>query len=144
MRLQRMILVLSSMALAVASAGAKTYKNNYPVACSNLWPAVKATLADQEHYAQVVLDEPKMSGDYQPKHTVHVDVSGVLLQRMNHVRLVPKGAGCEMQVVSNFSGWGHDDESDFKKRVDDAMMNPKTTAPGAKSAEAAKPSPPSR
>jgi len=53
---------------------------------------------------------------------VHVDISGTLLQRMNHVTLKPKGDGCEMDVVSNYSGWGHDDQSDFKKRVDEAVQ----------------------
>ncbi len=52
---------------------------------------------------------------------------------MNHVRLVPKANGCEMQVVSNYSGWGHDDKSDFRKRVDDALMKIKAVP-----AEAAK------
>ena len=70
-----------------------------------------------------------MKADYQPKHSVHVDISGTLLQRMNHVRLAPKGTGCEMQVVSNYSGWGHEDQGDFKKRVDEALAKPKTETP---------------
>jgi hypothetical protein len=94
---------------------------------------VKATLADQDHYAKVIINDEKMKADYQPKHTVHVDISGTLLQRMNHVTLKPKGDGCEMDVVSNYSGWGHDDQSDFKKRVDEAV------AKGAPAAEPAKP-----
>lgn len=147
---QRIFLILAIVLFALLSlmpASAKTYKNTYPTACSTIWPAVKATLADQDHYAKVALDEPKMSADYQPKHSVHADISGVLLQRMNHVRLIPKGTGCEMQVVSNYSGWGHDDQSDFKKRVDDAMTQPKPPAPAAdrkpSSSDPAKPAPPS-
>ena len=139
MKLERIALVPCMVLLAVAPAWGETYKNTYPVACSEIWPAVQATLADQEHYAKVKIDEAKMSGEYQPKHNVHVDISGVLLQCMNKVRLVPKGTGCEMQVVSNYSGWGHDDKSDFKKRVDDALIKEKTAAP----AETAKPGPPS-
>jgi hypothetical protein len=42
-----------------------------------------------------------------------------------------------MQVVSNYSGWGHEDQGDFKKRVDQALVNP--TSAGA--AEPAKPAP---
>jgi hypothetical protein len=145
---QRMFLILCIALLAIPSAIAKTYKTSYPMTCSAIWPAVKATLANQDNYAQVILDEAKMSADYQPKHSVHVDVSGVLLQRMNHVRLVPQDSGCEMQVVSNYSGWGHDDKSDFTKRVNEAITHPKTAAPAgdAKNApsEAAKPSPPLR
>lgn len=116
----------------------KTYKNTYPIACSELWTAVTATLDNQDNYAKVQRDDAKMTADYSPKHAVHFDVSGVLLQRMNHVTLVTKGAGCEMQVVSNYSGWGHEDQGDFKKRVDDALAKPKGTPP----AEPAKPAKP--
>jgi hypothetical protein len=142
---QRILLILCITALAVPSASAKTYKNTYPMACSDIWPAVKATLANADNYAQVILDEAKLSADYQPKHSVHVDVSGVLLQRMNHVRLVPKGSGCEMQVVSNYSGWGHDDKSDFRKRIDEAINHPNTATPppDAKGAPADSAKPPS-
>jgi hypothetical protein len=82
-------------------------------------------------------DDTQMTASYQPKHSVHVDVSGVLLQRMNHVTLITKGEGCEMDVVSNFSGWGHEDQGDFKKRVDDALTKPKEAAEAAKPATAA-------
>jgi hypothetical protein len=78
-------------------------------------------LADQDHYAKVIINDEKMKADYQPKHTVHVDISGTLLQRMNHVKLVPKDAGCELDVVSNWSGWGHDDQADFRKRIEDNL-----------------------
>jgi hypothetical protein len=128
---------LTLLLLGVTPAAAKTYKNTYPTACSDLWPAVKAALADADHYAKVTIDEPKMTAEYQPKHSVHVDVSGTLLQRMNHVTLIPKDTGCEMEVVSNYSGWGHDDKSDFKKRVDDALIKIKAVP-----AEPAKPSAP--
>jgi hypothetical protein len=61
---------------------------------------------------------------------------------MNHVTLKPKGDGCEMDVVSNYSGWGHDDQSDFKKRVDEAVAKGAPAAGPAKpaaTAEVAKP-----
>jgi hypothetical protein len=38
---------------------------------------------------------------------------------------VPKGKGCEIDVVSNFSGWEHKDQGEFKKCVDEAMVKPK-------------------
>ncbi len=63
----RIFLIFCTALLAVAPAHSKTYKNTYPVACSSIWPAVQATLADRDHYAQVVFDEAKMSADYQPK-----------------------------------------------------------------------------
>lgn len=113
----------------------KTYKSTYPISCSELWPAVKVVLADTEHYEVKASDDGKMHADYEAKHAAHVTVTGAILQRTNHVTLVPKGTGCEMEVVSNFSGWEHDDRGDFKKRVDDALVKPAATKP----AEPAKP-----
>ena len=107
----------------------KTYKSTYPIPCSELWPAVKTVLADAQHYEVKATDDAKMHADYEAKHEAHVTVTGVFTQRTNHVTLVAKGTGCEMQVVSNFSGWEHDDRGDFKKRVDDALVKPKETKP---------------
>lgn len=112
----------------------ETYKSTYPDPCNILWSAVKDTLSQQDHYNVKNTDDAAMSADYQPKHEVHFDVSGVVLQRENHVRLAPKGPGCEMQVVSNYSGWGHNDKGDFKKRVDESLAKLKA-APTAKPAE---------
>ena len=127
------------LALAVPLLG-KTYKSTYPIACGELWPAVKVVLADAEHYDVKATDDAKMHADYEAKHTAHVTVTGVFTQRTNHVTLVAKGTGCEMQVVSNFSGWEHDDRGDFKKRVDEALVQPKDQKP----AEAAKPAEPAK
>lgn len=131
-------LVAASMLLAVAlPAVGKSYKNTYYVPCKDVWSAVKAVLANEDNYAKVTSDDAKMTADYAPKHSVHFDVSGVILQRMNHVTLVQKETGCEMNVVSNYSGWGHEDQSDFKKRVDDTMTQPKDTKPAADKKSAA-------
>jgi hypothetical protein len=55
--------------------------------------------------------------DYEVKHAAHVNISGTVLQRTNHVTLVSKASGCEIQVVSNYSRWEHNHKGDFKKRV---------------------------
>jgi len=129
---------LLSLALALPAFG-KTYKNTYSIPCSQLWPAVKDTLSNPDnHYEVKASDDAKMHADYDVHHAVHADVSGAVLQRTNKVTLVPKGTGCEMQVVSNWSGWGHNDQGDFKKRVDEALANPKA----AKPAEPTKPAEP--
>lgn len=132
----KLVLVAATLIVLTLAlpASAETYKYAYPNACADMWPAVKDTLANQENYAKVKADDAKMKADYQPKHTVHVDITGTLLQRMNHVTLVVKGSGCEMQVVSNYSGWGHEDQGDFKKRVD-ANLAKKTGAPPAEPAK---------
>lgn len=124
-------LMLAAFALP---ANGESYKYTYSFQCSDVWVAVKATLGVEDNYAKVKIEEERMSADYAPKHTVHFDVSGVLLQRMNHVRLTQDGLTCRMEVISNFSGWGHEDQGDFKKRVDAALLKPEGTP-----AETAKP-----
>jgi hypothetical protein len=131
------LVVLISLALALPAFG-KTYKSTYPIACSQLWGAVKDTLSNPENYAEVQSDDSKLTASFHPKHSVHVNISGALLQRTNHVTLVSKGTGCEMQVVSNYSGWEHDDQGDFKKRVDEFLAKPKEATP-AQSATPATP-----
>jgi hypothetical protein len=133
---KRELVVVALMALAlVLPAFGKTYKSTYPVPCSQVWGAVKDTLGNPENYRDVKSDDSQLTASYNPKHSVHFDVSGVILQRTNHVTLVSKGSGCEMQVVSNYSGWGHEDQGDFKKRVDESLAKPKAASP----AEPAKP-----
>lgn len=119
---------------------AKTYKNTYPLPCSEVWPAVKDTLSNPDNYTVKESDDAQMKASYDVKHAVHVTVTGIFLQRTNHVTLKPKGGGCEMDVVSNFSGWEHDDQADFKKRVDDSLAKLKS----AKPAEAPKPAEPAK
>jgi len=117
-----------SLALALPAFG-RTTKSGYPVPCSEVWGAVKDTLSNPENYSVDASDDTAMTASYHPKHTVHVTVTGTVLQRTNHVTLVPKDTGCEMQVVSNYSGWEHDDQGDFKKRVDEFLAKPKDAAP---------------
>ncbi len=126
--------VVVLLAFALPPAG-KTYESTYPVSCSELCPAVKSVLADAEHYELKANDDAKMHADYEAKHAAPVTVTGVFRQRTNHVTLVPKGTGCELQVVSNFSGGEHDEKGDFKRRVDDAPVTLKAPKP----AEPAKP-----
>jgi len=122
------VVALMLLILALPAFG-KTYKSTYPVACSEVWAAVKDTLNRPENYSVVESDDVKMTASYNVKHSAHVNVSGALLQRTNHVTLISKGTECEMQVVSNYSGWEHNDREDFKKRVDDALAKLKETPP---------------
>ena len=128
-----------SLALALPAFG-KTYKSTYPVPCSELWGAVKDALSNPENYNVVESDDTKMTASYNVKHSAHVNVSGAILQRTNHVTLVPNGTGCEMQVVSNYSGWEHNDRGDFKNRVDESLA--KLTA--ATPSQPAKPEAPAK
>ncbi len=134
MKTRLLALALVSVAIALPAFG-KTYKNTYPVPCSEVWAAVKDTLGNGDNYEVVKNDDGTMMASYKVKHAAHVNISGAILQRTNKVTLVPNGAVCEMQVVSNYSGWEHNDQNDFRKRVDDALAKTKA----AKSSEAAKP-----
>jgi hypothetical protein len=137
MKTRLAILALISLFLALPAFG-ETYKSSYTVACSDLWPAVKDVLSNTANYKVVSNDDTKMTASYKVKHAVHVTITETVLQRTNKVTLVTQGTGCEMQVVSNYSGVEHNDEGDFNKRVDDSLA--KLQAP--KPAEAAVPAAP--
>jgi hypothetical protein len=139
MKTRVVVVALISLVLALPMFG-KTYKSTYPVPCSEVWGAVKDTLSNPENYVVKESDDTKMTAAYSVKHSVHVNVTGAVLQRTNHVTLVSKGKGCEMQVGSNFSGWEHDDKGDFKKRVDEFLAKPKASMPP----EPAKPADPTK
>lgn len=129
--MRRMILAPAFMFLILTvSTFGKTYKTTYPVACGELWPAVKDTLGNPDNnYDVKVNDDAQMHAEYDVKHAAHVTVTGVFTQRTNKVTLVPKGNACEMQVVSNFSGWEHSDRGDFKQRVDESLVKLKNSPP---------------
>ena len=131
------VVVLMSLALALPSfgAGKKTYKTTYPVPCSELWGAVKVALGNPDNYKDVQSDEDKMTADYNVKHSIHWSVIGAVNQGKNQVTLLPVGTTCEMSVMSMYSGLSHNDQGDFKKRVDEALAKLKESKP----AEPAKP-----
>jgi hypothetical protein len=127
MRNIRIAVVAVLALLFTLPAFGKTYKTTYPVACSQVWSGVKDTLGNAENYNVAEIDDAQMTAKYDVKHSAHVNIAGAALQRQNKVKLVPEGTGCQMQVVSNYSGWEHNDQGDFKKRVEEAMAKPKTT-----------------
>lgn len=81
------VVALMSLALALTAFG-KTYKSTYPVACSEVWSAVKDTLSNPENYNVKDSDDTRMHASCQPKHNVHVTITGAALQRTNHVTLM--------------------------------------------------------
>lgn len=131
MKTRPVFVALLSLALVLPAFGAgnKTYKYGYPVPCSELWPAVKAALANPDNYKDVQSDEDKMTADYNVKHSVHWSIIGAVNQGKNQVSLAPTGTTCEMSVVSMYSGLSHNDQGDFKKRVDEALAKLKTAPP---------------
>jgi hypothetical protein len=131
-----LLVALITIIFALPAMG-YTYKSTYAVACDQLWPAVKVVLSNPDNYAIESSDDAQMNAAYQVKHAVHANVSGALLQRTNHVKLVTKGTGCEMRVGSNYSGWEHNDRGDFKQRVDESLAKLDASKP-PKPAEPAK------
>lgn len=129
MKMAKFVLVALISCAAALPAFGMTYKNTYPIPCSEVWSAVKDTLGNQDNYEVRQSDDAKMHAEYKVKHAVHVNISGAILQRTNKVTLVPRGSGCEMQVVSNYSGWEHNDQEDFKTRVDESLAKLKAAKP---------------
>jgi hypothetical protein len=70
-----------------------------------------------------------MTADYSVKRSIHRSISGAINQGKNSASLSPVGATCEMSVVSMYRGLSHNDQGDFKKRVDKALANPKADKP---------------
>ena len=129
------------MFIFAVPAFSKTHKDSYPQPCSELWTAVKDTLSNPDNYTvEGTPDDAKMTASYNVKHAVHASISGAVMQRTNQVTLISKGTGCEMQVVSSFSGLAHDDAGDFNKRVDESLAKLKAATPSqpAKPPEASK------
>jgi hypothetical protein len=131
MKTKLILVALLSLALAPSAfaAGSKTYKTTYPTPCSDVWSAVKVALSNPDNYKDVQTDDEKMTADYNVKHSIHWSVVGAINQGKNHVSLLPIGATCEMSVVSMYSGLSHNDQGDFKKRVEEAMAKPKDAPP---------------
>lgn len=136
------IAVMAGAAYLVVFAGtgttaakSKPYVYSYPSSCDQVWSAVKTVLADKDHYNLHNSDDAQMSAGYQPKHEIHTSITPLLTQKENQVKLTVSGSGCDMEVVSSYSGMTHDDQSDFKKRVDSALA--KAAAPDASPAKPA-------
>ncbi len=142
MKTKLVFLALLSLALALPafSVGSKTYKTTYPVPCSQVWGAVKVALANPDNYKDVQSDEDKMTAEYNVKHSLHWSITGAINQGKNSVTLLPVGTTCEMSVVSMFSGLSHNDQGDFKKRVDESLAKLKNAPPS----ETAKPEDPAK
>ena len=107
------VLVLLFLIVA-APVYAKTHKENYSVSCSVLWPAVKDALRNSGKYGILGIDNTEMTASF----VIGGSLGG---KRINSVVLNGKGDTCEMQVQTAFSGLAHNDEGDFKKRVDESL-----------------------
>jgi hypothetical protein len=122
--------LLALMLLIVAGPSfAKTHKDMYSVSCNVLWPAVKDALRNSGKYGILGIDNSEMTSSF----VIGGSLGG---KRINSVVLNAKGDTCEMQVQTAYSGLIHNDEGDFKKRVDESLA--KQPSPTAKAESPAK------
>ncbi|HTY64330.1 MAG TPA: hypothetical protein VMG30_18920 [Acidobacteriota bacterium] len=129
MKTRLLFIALLSLALPTFGAGGKTFKTTYPISCSEVWGAVKVALGNPDNYKDVQSDDDKMTAEYNVKHSIHWSVIGAVNQGKNHVTLLQTGTTCEMSVVSMYSGLSHNDQGDFKKRVEEALDKLKSASP---------------
>jgi hypothetical protein len=103
--------LLSFVLVLTIPAFAKSHNPKQPVACTDLWPAVTATLANEKNYKVVAMDSDEMKADF--------IVTGSLYPAMNLVQLKEKKRGCDLELRVGFTG--ADDEAAFRTRVSRAF-----------------------
>ncbi len=112
--MKRFALVVLTSLIVAGPSFAKTHSEMYSVPCATLWPAVKDTLRNSGKYGILGIDNTEMTASF----VIGGSLGG---KRINSVVLNAKGDTCEMQVQTAFSGLAHNDEGDFKKRVDESL-----------------------
>jgi len=128
--MRRFAVVTLMLLIGTGPSFAKTHKDMYSVSCSVLWPAVKDALRNSGKYGILGIDNTEMTASF----VIGGTLSG---KRINSVVLNAKGDTCEMQVQTAYSGLVHNDEGDFKKRVDESLAKQQPPPP-------AQPSPPAK
>ena len=128
--MRRFAVVTLMLLIGAGPSFAKTHKDMYSVSCSVLWPAVKDALRNSGKYGILGIDNTEMTASF----VIGGTLSG---KRINSVVLNAKGDACEMQVQTAYSGLVHNDEGDFKKRVDESLAKQQPPPP-------AQPSPPAK
>ena len=133
--MRRFAAVTLMLLIGAGPSFAKTHKDMYSMQCSALWPAVKDALRNSGKYGILGIDNTEMTASF----VIGGTLSG---KRINSVVLNAKGDACEMQVQTAYSGLVHNDEGDFKKRVDESLA--KVQKPSQEPAPPAKPESPSK
>jgi len=122
------VVTLLSLTLGAPAFG-KTHSDIFPIPCSELWPAVKDTIRNSGKYGIIAVDSSEMTASF--------NIGGSLGgKRINSVVLNAKGASCEMQIQTAFSGLAHNDAGDFKKRVGQSLAKLKESKPASETAAA--------
>jgi hypothetical protein len=102
----------------------------FPAACSGAQH--KDALRNSGKYGIIAISDSELTASY--------NIGGTLTaKRINSVVLNTKGESCEMQVQTAYSGFGNNDEGDFKKRVDESLAKLQKQPVPAKKPEGAPP-----
>ena len=120
--MRRFATVTLMLLIGAGPSFAKTHKDMYSMQCSALWPAVKDALRNSGKYGILGIDNTEMTASF----VIGGTLSG---KRINSVVLNAKGDTCEMQVQTAYSGLVHNDEGDFKKRVDESLAKQQPSQP---------------
>jgi len=112
--MRRIAVVALGLLVVAGPSFAKTHKDMYSVPCTTLWPAVKDTLRNSGKYGILGIDNTEMTASF----VIGGSAGG---KRINSMVLNAKENACEMQVQTAYSGLIHNDEGDFKKRVDESL-----------------------
>lgn len=119
---RRMVVTLLLLLPAISAFG-KARNDTYPTPCSQVWDAVKATLANPTDYKIMVSDDSEMTATYL--------VTGDQRARVDSVALTPQDAGCQMKVQAADAGYMVDDEGAFRKRVSRSLTKLQAAKPSA-------------
>jgi uncharacterized protein YkwD len=90
-----------------------------------------SAIRNSEDYSVKLTEEARMTTSYPVKHAALVTMTGALRQRPNTASLSAKGAGCETQVKSSYSGFEQNDAGDLSKRVNESLARLKASTPSA-------------
>ena len=97
----------------------KPTNQTYHVSCTDLWPAVKATV--KEYYVVLSLNDQDQSGSF----NTGTAFSGV---RALSFSLGGTADTCTVSVMGHFSGITHHDKGDFFSRIEKTLNDKKTPA----------------
>ena len=112
---------------------AETYKQTYPMPCSDLWPAVKATVRNSGYYGIIFLDSNEMIASF----SIGAKGNGVLRVE-SAVLNATTPSTCELQVEPLAQSPFSNDGSDFKKRLDISLVQMRSKAPSGSTGDVSK------
>ena len=122
--MSKSLTVTLSLILLATPAFAKPHSDVYPVACNDLWDAVKDTLANPGNYSYVSAEDSELKATFVIVGSQHQAVNSVQLN-------APDAGTCTLQIQLGYAAYGIDDEGLLRKRVAHTLDKLKATKPAA-------------